>query len=245
MFKVLVVGLGTIGYATATYLSRFHKVYGFDIMPKQASEFQIVSSINEVEPNIYVVCVPTDQVEKACAEIPRKDHLVLIESTVQVGTCYAVAQKFGFTHVAHCPHRYWPEQAEKHGVNEMRVLGAVNHESGALAVTFYEASKIPVIIVSNVETAEASKLVENAYRFVKIAFSEEMRMLCSDNGLCFNELREAVNTKWNTYLMEARDGIGGTCLPKDIRLLASIYGREGVMAGAIKADEDYKRENEK
>ncbi len=241
MSKVLVVGLGTIGYATATYLSRFHEVYGFDIQPKQASKFQVVSSISEVEPNVYVICVPTDQVENACTQIARKDGLLLIESTVQVGTCYVIAQKLGFTHVAHCPHRYWLEQSEKHGVSQRRVLGAINHESGVLAVTFYESSKIPIIIVSSIETAEASKLVENAYRFVKIAFAEEMHMFCGDNGLCFNELREAVNTKWNTWLMEARDGIGGTCLPKDIKLLSSIYGREGIMTGAIRADADYKR----
>jgi UDP-N-acetyl-D-mannosaminuronic acid dehydrogenase len=41
------------------------------------------------------------------------------------------------------------------------------------------------------------KIVENAYRYVQIAFAEELRMICEALGLDFNEVRMACNTKWN------------------------------------------------
>src|SRR2546427_3687292 len=41
-------------------------------------------------------------------------------------------------------------------------------------------------------------------------------MICDENRLDFEELRRGMNTKWNVEVLEARDGIGGTCLPKDV-----------------------------
>ena len=65
-------------------------------------------------------------------------------------------------------------------------------------------------------------------------------MLCHEIGLNFEEVRQACNTKWNINLLEAREGIGGVCLPQDIRLLSEIYSDEGLLKAAIEADEKYK-----
>jgi len=91
----------------------------------------------------------------------------------------------------------------------------------------------------SIEVAEMSKLVENSDRFVQIAFVEEVKMLCDEVGISIEDVRTAVNTKWNCDLLEARDGIGKECLPKDIRLLASI-GKTPLLDGAIESDKKYK-----
>jgi UDP-N-acetyl-D-mannosaminuronic acid dehydrogenase len=57
---------------------------------------------------------------------------------------------------------------------------------------------------------------------MEIAFAEELKMFCDYSGIDFTELRDAVNTKWNIKVMEARDGIGGHCLPKDSQMFLDI-----------------------
>lgn len=239
MSKVLVIGLGTVGYPTAQYLGRFFDVYGYDMKFRQGRNFTAVRSLDGVEPDVFVVCVPTDQVQGVCAAVSGRDRLVLIESTVQVGTCRKIAEGSGVGLLAHCPHRYWKGSPSLHGVRQPRVLGTLNNESLELAKQFYSKAEIPIHPVSSLEVAEASKLVENANRFVDIAFAEEIKMLCDRLGLSFDEVRRACNTKWNVHLLEARDGIKGTCLPQDIRLLIGLGGGESLMGGAIKADEKY------
>lgn len=79
---------------------------------------------------------------------------------------------------------------------------------------------------------------------MQIAFVEEVKMICDALGLNFSEVREACNTKWNVQLAEARDGIGGVCLPKDVRYLIK-HAEDSLkycplLRGAVYADELYK-----
>ncbi|MGD9533990.1 MAG: NAD(P)-binding domain-containing protein [Candidatus Nitrosocosmicus sp.] len=66
---------------------------------------------------------------------------------------------------------------------------------------------IPMHPVSSSDVAEVTKIVENAYRYLQIAFAEELLLYCISNNISFTELREALNTKWNVDILEPRDGI--------------------------------------
>ena len=63
----------------------------------------------------------------------------------------------------------------------------------------------------------------------------------------FGELRNALNTKWNVNVLEARDGIGGHCLPKDAKMFlqSSDATKSEIVAAAIDVDHDYRRCKEK
>jgi UDP-N-acetyl-D-mannosaminuronic acid dehydrogenase len=104
---------------------------------------------------------------------------------------------------------------------------------------------IPLHPVSNIEIAEITKIAENAYRYLQIAFAEDMYLYCQVNGISFPELREALNTKWNVEILEPREGIGGHCLPKDTKMFLqstrSISTQSKILKAAIKVDEEYKR----
>jgi UDP-N-acetyl-D-mannosaminuronic acid dehydrogenase len=65
-------------------------------------------------------------------------------------------------------------------------------------------------------------------------------MICDQLSLDFDEVRKACNTKWNIEILEALDGIGGHCLPKDIRYLSSLTSINSLLKGAIVADKKYK-----
>jgi UDP-N-acetyl-D-mannosaminuronate dehydrogenase len=114
------------------------------------------------------------------------------------------------------------------------------------AKKFYETLKIPTVAVSSIEAAEMSKVVENSYRFIEIAYAEEVALACEKNGIDFSEIRRACNTLkrsgegWQVQILEARDGIGGPCLPKDILFLRSISNPDSLILGAVKVDDYYR-----
>jgi UDP-N-acetyl-D-mannosaminuronate dehydrogenase len=102
---------------------------------------------------------------------------------------------------------------------------------------------IPMHPVSEVEIAETTKIVENAHRYLQIAFAEDLYLYCEANDINFSELRDALNTKWNVNILEPREGIGGHCLPKDTKMfLQSSYGRKSeILSAAMEVDQDYRR----
>ena len=105
---------------------------------------------------------------------------------------------------------------------------------------------IPMHPVTQIEIAEITKVVENAHRYLQIAFAEDLYLYCQANNINFGELREALNTKWNVNILEPRDGIGGHCLPKDTRMfLQSTKSiRSKIIQAAMEVDEDYRRYRE-
>ena len=97
-------------------------------------------------------------------------------------------------------------------------------------------------LVSEVEIAETTKIVENAHRYLQISFAEELYLYCQENNINFPELRDALNTKWNVKILEPREGIGGHCLPKDTRMfLQSSASKSKILPAAMEVDIDYRR----
>lgn len=256
------MGLGTVGLPTATYMHRQGcRVTGYDIsraaVEKAKTYIEATNDFSQIprETEVFVVCVTTKQnggkpdasyVFDACQRISnRSPNLVSIESTVPIGTCRELHDSVfdGDTHVAHAPHRYWPEDPKNYGVRQLRVIGAVDDKGMSSAKNFYDSLNIPLLEVEPIEIAEMTKITENAYRYVQIAFAEELRSICQRNQIDFNQLRNACNSKWNTYIPEARDGIGGTCLPKDILYVVEAARKSGfepdLLTSAIRADKKY------
>ena len=103
---------------------------------------------------------------------------------------------------------------------------------------------IPMHSVASAEVAELTKIVENAHRFLQIAFAEELYLYCQSNNIRFQELVKSINTKWNVTILEPRDGIGGHCLPKDTKMFINSSNtiKSKILQAAMEIDEDY-REN--
>ena len=233
---VCVVGLGTVGQPTAEYfVARGVPTFGCDINPAVIETLKnklqgAATSLRDLPlADVYIVTVDTslrgdapfvDNVFKACAAIGARGtpKLVSIESTVPVGTCERIHREVfhGLQPLAHVPHRWWADDTRNHGVRQARVVGGVDEESLAIALAFYRHAGVPLLPVGDIRIAELCKCAENTDRYLKIAYAELLKLICDENGLDFEELRHAMNSKWNVEMLEARDGIGGTCLPKDI-----------------------------
>lgn len=264
--KVLVIGLGEIGFATAEYLTSLGIcVDGYDIQEAAWENARKSGVINDSPKSLgdydyYIVCVSTHSKENLLA--PDLDaiydianqlathgkpgSLVCIDSTITVGTSKKFLEIVGHKmHVAHIPHRYYANQKDIYGVRQMRVAGGCEPCCLKAAVEFYNHSLgIPLFQVESVNVAEASKLVENANRFLQIAFTEEIKLLCDKMHMDYSVLREAVNSKWNVELLEARTGINGHCLPKDSHmysdLVAQFLSADSIIKIAKNVDNIYK-----
>jgi nucleotide sugar dehydrogenase len=235
--KILIIGLGQIGSSNAEYMSSLGlDVDGFDISERsvqRALESGIIKNkaTSFAGYDYYLICISTHnpdnmfvpyldgitQIAKRIAKEGKSGALVGIDSTISRGTSKMVLDIFEHRlHVCHVPHRFFILEKEEHGVNQMRVAGACDKCCMDATRHFYgDILKIPLHEVEKIEIAELCKIVENSHRFLEIAFAEELRMMCDNSGLDFKQLRDAINTKWNTKILDAREGIGGHCLPKD------------------------------
>jgi len=210
-------------------------------------------------------------VEKISREA-KTGALISIESTIPKGTSQKVFEKLDHRlHVVHAPHRWYALEEQDHGVNQLRILGGVNKCCLQEGLRFYDgktskdmdaaaaaaasttspipaasnevhALSIPMHPVSFIEVAELTKIIENAHRYLQIAFAEELYLYCRINNISFTELRESLNTKWNVEVLEPRDGIGGHCLPKDTKMFINSSNsiRSKILQAAIEIDEDYR-----
>jgi UDP-N-acetyl-D-mannosaminuronate dehydrogenase len=102
--------------------------------------------------------------------------------------------------------------------------------------------QIPMHPVSSIEVAELTKIIENAHRYLQIAFAEELYLYCKANNISFTELRHSLNTKWNVEILEPRDGIGGHCLPKDTKMFVNSSNtiKSKILQAAMEIDENYR-----
>jgi UDP-N-acetyl-D-mannosaminuronate dehydrogenase len=198
----------------------------------------------------------------------KNGSLVSIESTIPKGTSKKIFEMLNHRlHVAHAPHRWYALEEDLHGVNQVRVVGGVSDCCLKIALQFYDSGNevlelnddittndshessrrnslgIPMHPVSEIEIAELTKIIENADRYMQIAFSEDLYLYCQANNVNFGELRDALNTKWNVNILEPRDGVGGHCLPKDTKMFlqSSKSIKSKILMAAMEVDQEYRR----
>ena len=268
--KILIIGLGQIGYHNAEYLSDLGlSADGFDLDPKAISRALDAGVIRREAQTFagydhYLICVSTHnpynmeepsfsgllEIAKRLDQEATEGGLVSIESTIAKGISNKVLEIIKHRlHVAHVPHRFYSGDKRDHGVAQLRVLGGCKNCCTLEALKLYARTlRIPVHTVKSVEIAELSKIIENSHRFVEIAFAEELKMFCDTEKIDFEELRKAVNSKWNIEILEARQGIGGHCLPKDTQMYFEATKRilpSEIVSGAIQSNKNYTKHLER
>ncbi len=198
-----------------------------------------------------IICVPTPidgdyrpdlhtvkTVSETIAEHLKEDALVVLESTVAPGTTEEVLvpilEKSGLNagsdfFVAHCPERVYPGNTRWTVRNIPRVIGGINDESTAIAHAFYEELlDAEVVRVSDVKTAEAVKVVENAFRDVNIAFVNELAKYFDRIGIDISEVIGAASTKPFGFMPHYPGcGVGGHYIAVDPYYLIERAGKTG------------------
>lgn len=257
--QICVVGLGNIGFNLFIYLC--HKfsgeVIGVDVNESRVNElrrqgYRVTTDYRALTAiDVWLMAPSTgNQGQNLFAALEQMiicpGSLISIESTLPPGTMRRVREfleEKGFRlgtdiFLIHVPHRVM-FGVDKTVCDTSRVMGAFTSACLEKGRHFY-TPLVPLLVeVSDVRVAELSKVVENVKRYVDVAFAQEIYGYCIDQGMDYNELREAVNSKNNVELLGADGGIGGECLPKDMSFLRTICPST-LLEGAEQADREYR-----
>lgn len=249
--SVALIGLGEIGFETLKELcKKSSNIFGVDVNEQLLIKlrrlgYNVGTEIPVSE--IYIVAVyTTQQVLDVLKKISYTNKpLIVIESTVMPGTYKKILQwgkqkRISFDMVLF-PHRYNPGDPAHHVFNLTRVMGGLPR-AFTRAIKFYRRYiQRKNIYQTTGEIAELCKPLENAYRYLEIAIAEELAMICKRKRINFKKLREACNTKWNIDIKEAKAGVGGKCLPKDMDLINTLLGDNTFFSRAVETNLAYKK----
>ena len=200
------------------------------------------SDASECIPNseAVIVCVPTPidrnnspdlttlmESAAAISKCIKQNALLVIESTIYPGTVEEIVipilkkQKFDAykndIFVAHCPERIDPGNKKWTIENLPRVVGGITKEAAKKASEFYRRIiQADILELSSIKAAEATKIMENTFRDINIAFVNEMAQSFDRAGIDITEVIKGASTKPFAFMPHYPGaGVGGHCIPVD------------------------------
>ena len=180
-----------------------------------------------------------------------KGKLIIIESTLPPGatqeTIIPILEQGGLKagkdfYLAYSPERAIPTGTLEEIQKNSRIIGGVTEESALLAGELYSHITSGELVTGDIKTAEVVKVIENTYRDVNIALSNEIAIFCEKFGVDAAGAIEMANKHPRVNLLQPGTGVGGHCIPKDPHFLISKAKELGVelrvISSARKVNED-------
>lgn len=191
----------------------------------------------------YIVSVPTpyDKLDKkidpcyvvaACRtvlSVAPKGATLVIESTISPNTVDRFVRPLleeagrGDVNLVHAPERIIPGNMVYELLHNNRTIGADDPEVGEAVAKVYASFCQGEISVTDIRTAEMTKVVENTYRAVNIAFSNELAKICRIGGMDVAEVIRIANKHPRVSILNPGPGVGGHCIPVDPWFLVGDY----------------------
>lgn len=213
---------------------------------KKANEKGIKYTTEYQKADMYVVSVPTpyDKFSKkidakyvisATKEVLRncdKGAILVIESTVSPGTIdrfiRPVVEEVGYVlgediHLVHAPERIIPGNMIYELAHNSRTIGADSKEIGERVASVYRKITTGDVIVTDIKTAEMTKVVENTFRAVNIAFANELTKICRQDNMDVYEIIKICNMHPRVNILNPGPGVGGHCISVDPWFLVGDY----------------------
>lgn len=176
---------------------------------------------------IYV-CKAVECVMSSC----KKGAIVVIESTVSPGTIdkyvRPIIEKNGFKigediNLVHAPERIIPGNMVYELKHNSRTIGADSKEVGEKVAKVYRKITSGDVIVTDIKTAEMTKVVENTFRAVNIAFANELAKICRHDNMDVYEIIKICNMHPRVNILNPGPGVGGHCISVDPWFLVGDY----------------------
>lgn len=205
---------------------------------KFTNEYQVTDT--------YIVSVPTPYdkfskkvdacyVVEAVKDVMRvcpKGATVVIESTVSPGTIdkfvRPVIEENGFKigediNLVHAPERIIPGNMLYELLHNNRTIGADDKNIGEKVKKLYSSFCQGEIVVTDIRTAEMTKVVENTFRAVNIAFANELAKICRHDNMDVYEIIKICNMHPRVNILQPGPGVGGHCISVDPWFLVGDY----------------------
>ena len=201
--------------------------------------------------DIFMICVPTPlfdneiptpnidfviEATKSISKVIKDGDLVILESTSPPGTTEVVGDVLKSSgiditkiFITYCPERVLPGNILEELTTNPRVVGGLTEESSKKAAKFYSSFVTGEILVTDANTAEMCKLVENSFRDLNIAFANELSIICESLNVDVWELIRLANHHPRVNILQPGSGVGGHCIAVDPWFLASADPKNSKM----------------
>ena len=204
-----------------------------------------------IEPaDVFVIAVPTPfkadhqpdigYVLKAAttvAAVLKAGDIVVLESTSPVGTTEQVrdllaqlrpdlrmpgkSTELADVSIAYCPERVLPGRILVELIDNDRVIGGITPRCARKALAFYRRFVRGACVTTTARAAEMTKLTENAFRDVNIAFANELSLVADQMGVDVWEVIRLANRHPRVNILSPGPGVGGHCIAVDPWFLVS------------------------
>lgn len=219
---------------------------GIDELFQTALDAGISFSTEYQKTDTYIISVPTPYdkfskkvdpvyvvtaVESVLAVAP-KGAVIVIESTISPGTIdksvRPIVAELGLengkdVHLVHAPERIIPGNMAYELLHNNRTIGADDREVGEQIKELYSSFCQGEIVVTDIRTAEMTKVVENTFRAVNIAFANELAKICRHDGMDVYEIIKICNMHPRVNILQPGPGVGGHCISVDPWFLVGDY----------------------
>lgn len=222
------------------------KEAGLDELFRKALSFGIRFTVEYQQADTYIISVPTPYdaknkkvdvsyivaAVKDTLKVLPKGAVIVIESTVSPGTIdrhiRPMLQNEGFrigedVFLAHAPERIIPGNMMRELIENNRTIGADNPEIGERVRSLYASFCQGEITVTDIRTAEMTKVAENTFRAVNIAYANELSRICAEAGLDAYEVIRICNMHPRVNILQPGPGVGGHCISIDPWFLVGDY----------------------
>lgn len=237
------------------------KEEGLDDLFADAAAKGIEFSTEYIATDVYIIAVPTpyDKLSKKIDSsyvtaavknvmgVCPKGATVVIESTVSPGTIdkfvRPVIEDNGFTigqdiNLVHAPERIIPGNMIYELKYNSRTIGADDKAVGEKIKELYTAFCQGEMVVTDIRTAEMTKVVENTFRDINIAFANELTKICRSDDMDVYEIIKIANMHPRVNILQPGPGVGGHCISVDPWFLVGDYpGLANIILAARKIND--------
>lgn len=199
----------------------------------------------QIEPaDVFVIVVPTPftdghapdtsyvlEAAASVASVLKAGDTVILESTSPVGTTEKVRDLLARLRpdlrvpgrtgeqsdiaIAYCPERVLPGHILQELISNDRVIGGVTPRCARKALSFYRRFVRGACVTTGARAAEMTKLTENAFRDVNIAFANELSLVADTMGVDVWEVIRLANRHPRVNILQPGPGVGGHCIAVD------------------------------
>lgn len=222
------------------------KEEGLEEVFERAVNLGIEFSTEYIKTDKYIITVPTPYIQESkkidssyvisavntVLDVCERGTILVIESTISPGTIdrfiRPIIEGRGFIigediHLVHAPERIIPGKMVYELINNSRTIGADDESIGNEVKKWYKSFCNGEIVVTNIKTAEMSKVVENTFRDINIAFANELARICRREDMDVYELIKIANKHPRVNILQPGPGVGGHCISVDPWFLVGDY----------------------
>lgn len=215
---------------------------GLEELLERAIEKGIRFSEEYEEVDYYIIAVPTpydaetkrvdsvylEEAVKSVIEVCKENATIIVESTVSPGTIDRVVRpvvkkSHKNCNIVHAPERILPGNMVYELQNNSRTIGADSIEVAEKVKKIYETFCKGEIVLTDIRTAEMTKVVENTFRDINIAFANELAKICRYDNMDVYEIIKIANRHPRVNILNPGPGVGGHCISVDPWFLVGDY----------------------